>query len=331
MSDFPWPQLEWTVTGQKVNWLMDRTRELALRARAFEVALEEASAAGEAPLSKAAEALADWEHFVANLWMYAGLGEAKQVPAEDVHIHAEELAKVYGSLIETREKILEVIGADAAKKVVAREKTAKVDDAQVKLRAGELPRFGETDALGNVFTPPVAGDAVKHPITPDELKSRMAAEQKALPDNADFKTHLSLVPPAWIAAIFETYGLPMPESDDDEEAELTSNSRSTIQKKLLVEKMSPELLREAVFALDDKDRELLSELLQNGGALRYSEAMNKYGRDDADGFMWTARPPSGPIARLRRIGVAFVGMRGGKQLLAIPSDLQKALKTILAG
>lgn len=330
MSETPWPALDWTVGAQRVSWLVERTKDIALRARAFELALEDAASAGEAPLSKVAEQLDEWEHFAATIWMYAGLEKAKQVSADDVPVHAEELAKVYGSLSETREKILSTVGADAAKKIEAREKAAKVDDAQVQQRAGELPQFGETDAFGNTFVPPVAEDAVKNPITAEELRSRMSAEQKTMPDNADFKTHLSLLPPPWIAAIFETYALPMPPSDDNEEAELTSNSRTTIQKKVLGDTMGEELLRTAVFALEDRDRELLSALLQNAGALRYSEAMTKFGRDDADGFFWSQRPASGPISRLRRTGLAFVGMRGGKQLLAVPSDLQPVLRKLLA-
>lgn len=329
MSEHSWPQLDWTVTGPKLNWLIDRTKDMAYRARAFELALEQAAEAGEAPLSKVADLLSEWEHLAANVWMYSGLGEAKQVAADDVIFHAEELAKVYGSLIDTREKILGTVGPDAANRILAREKEAKVDDAQVKLRAGELPNFQETDALGNVISIPLTQDEVKHPITPDELKSRMSAEQKALPDNADFKTLMNLVPPPWVAAIFETYDLPMPESDDDEEVELTANSRSTIQKKVLAERMNDELLQTAVFALEDDDRKLLGELLNGGGAMRYSEAMNSYGKDDADGFFWSNRPPSGPVARLRRTGLAFVGMRGGKQLLVVPNDLQPKLKKLL--
>lgn len=331
MADYLWPVLDWTVGEKKLSWLLERTKQLAVLARAFEVALEEASAAGEAPLSKAAVPLGDWEHAAANVWMYAGLEDAKKIPPDDVQFHAEELAKIYATLQEKRAEILTAIGADASAKVQDRERAAKVDDASIQQRVGELPSFQETSALGAMtsmqFTEPPEA-----PITPDELKSRDSAERKTLPDDANFQTLLNLLPPPWVNAVFETHGLLLELSEDDEEAEeveLTANSRSTMQKKMLSEKIGS-LLREAVFALEEEDRKLIEELISAGGALKYSDARTKYGKDDADGFHWGDRPPSGTIARLRRVGIAFVGMRGGKQVLALPTDLIPSLTAVLA-
>ena len=88
-------------------------------------------------------------------------------------------------------------------------------------------------------------------------------------------------------------------------------------------------LRQVVFALADEARELLAWLLSTDGFVRYNLAVAKYGRDDADGFNWNERPPSGAIARVRRTGLASVGMRDNRQVVAIPSDLLAPLRSLL--
>lgn len=325
-----WPELSWDVPSSRLNWLIERTQELAYRTRAFELALEEASEAGEAPLSKVAEELEEWEGLAANLWMYVGLKEAKQLPTEDVPSHAEELAKVYANLRERRETILQKLGPEAAEKVLVREAGAKVDSQSLLERAGELPNMTEVDSLGVAQAQFSLPDETIRPLTAEEFRQRGAHESKPLPEPAHFKALLNALPPPWVHTIFDTIGLELPEElvrdEDDEEVELTANSRSTLQKRVLTERMNAELLRQIVFALDDADRQLLSELISQGGAVKYAEATAKYGKDDADGFFWQERPPSGPVARLRRVGLGFVGMRGGKQVLQAPEDLVEMLR-----
>ncbi len=326
-----WPELSWTVSPQRVQWLIDRTKDMGERARAFELALEACAEAGEAPLSKVADELELWERTSANVWMYVGLGEGKQVAAEDVPSHAEELEKVWLNLREQREAILNKLGAAAAN-VLARETTTKVPYAQLVERAGELPSFGASvDALGtpqNIFI----AEEVAKPITGDEFRQRHASESKQLPDAADFRSLLEFLPAPWVQTIFDTVGLEIPRellvSGNDEEVRLTLNSRTALQKRVLVEQMGPELLQQIVFALDETDRALLAEMVAADGAIGYGDACKRYGRDDADGFFWLDRPPSGTVAHLRRVGLAYVGMRGGKQLMVVPSDLVEPIRTL---
>ena len=42
------------------------------------------------------------------------------------------------------------------------------------------------------------------------------------------------------------------------------------------------------------------------------------------------RPPSGTVAHLRRVGLAYVGMRGGKQVMIVPTDLIAPVRALLA-
>ncbi len=323
-----WPPLSWNVPPRPLAWLSERVREMAVRARAFELALEEAAQTGDAPLSKAAEELEWWEHLAANVWMYFGMLEARQVPAEDVPAHAEELAKVYANLIEARAAILARLGQGAAK-VLALEASAQVDDAEIRQRAGELPSFSEVNALG-VEVPRPTFDGVEHPITPDEVQHRRAAESKPLPAGADLEACLAILPPPWVGEIFYTLGLELP-PPEGEAVELTVNSRTVVQRRLIAEKLprSAELLREVVFALEDEDRGFLAELIRSGGAASYAEARRRLGPDDADGFFWGERRPSGGLARLRRTGLCYVGMRDGTQVVAVPADLLGPLTALL--
>jgi hypothetical protein len=318
-----WPELSWTVSSQRVQWLIDRTKQMGEKARAFELALEACAEAGEAPLSKVADELELWERTSANVWMYVGLGEGKQVAADDVPSHAEELEKVWLNLSEQRQTILQKLG-DAASNVLAREAALKVDYANLLERAGELPSFGAgVDALGtpqNIFI----AEEISKPITGDEFRQRHAAESKSLPDPADFKALLHFLPPPWVQAVFDTIGLEIPRELLQE-----GESRTALQRQVLLERMSPALLEQIVFALNEPDRALLHELVTAGGAIRYSEACQRYGRDDADGFFWLDRTPSGTVAHLRRVGLAYVGMREGKQLMMAPSDLLAPLAALL--
>lgn len=336
MSDAQWPELSWEVPQQRLEWLAARTRELAQRARAFELALEAASEAGEAPLSKVAEDLELWEGLTASVWMYVGLGEAKQVPPDDVPLHAEELAKIYENLRERRGALLAKLG-DAAQKVLAREAAAKVTGDDLQTRVGELPSFGQdaVDALGAaapVMT--VVQPELARPVTGEELRQRMAQESRPLSEPASFQALVAALPPPWVQCVFETIGLELPHAlthdEDDEEVELTVNSRTALQRRVLTEQMTPQLLETIVFAIEEEDRALLMEVLGAGGALRYADATAKYGKDEADGFFWKDRPPSGPVARLRRTGLAFVGTQGGRSMLVVPEDLRAPLQAIIA-
>ncbi|MGA9524245.1 MAG: hypothetical protein WBV82_22515 [Myxococcaceae bacterium] len=325
-STHSWPELSWNVSSQRVQWLIDRTKEMGDKARAFELALEACSEAGEVPLSKVADELELWERTSANVWMYVGLGEGKQVAADDVPAHAEELQKVWLNLCEQRQAILQKLEAAAAR-VLAREAVAKVEYAHLLERAGELPSFGATvDALGTPQNILIAAEVSK-PVTGDELRQRHAAEAKALPEPADFKSLVHLLPPPWVQSIFESMGLEIPRELLTAEA---SKSRSALHKQVLIERMSPELLKQALLALNEPARSLLLEMVNAGGAIRYAEACQRYGRDDADGFFWLDRSPSGPIAHLRRAGFAFVGMSGARQLLVVPADLVGPIRELLA-
>jgi hypothetical protein len=324
-DDDTWPELTWEPAAQRVAWLVERTRELATLARAFEQALEDAQAEGQAPLSRVARELELWERTCANLWMYVGLGEAKKVPADEVPLHAEELAKTWARLREMRSDILEKLG-EAAAGVRERERAAKVDEAALTARAGELPTFSaEVDALGApVAQIPVVGDAPARPVTGDEFRHRQMQESRTLPEPATLAALLEASPPAWVECAFETLGLELAEP-----AEQNAHSRTAQLRRSLTAQMTPEFLRQVVFALEEQDRSLLSSLVSAKGTLRYGQVTSVYGRDDADGYSWQERPPSGPLARLRRVGLAYVGMSGKRLVVQLPEDLIEPLRELL--
>lgn len=325
-----WPAVSWDAPPRNVAWLAERTGELASHTRAFEAALEMAAAAGEAELSRATDELSRWEHEVANVFLYVGLGDASQVNADDVPVHAEELAKVCACLASTRAAILERLGPAGAARVREREAAARVTEAQIRDRVGELPSFAApVDVLGAPgAAAPAPWDAEARPVTPQELQKREAADAKELPDPPDFKPLLAALPSVWVSAIFESLGLAL--AEDAEADDLSVSAKAPLQRQLILDRLpQPEFLREVVFALADEDRALLGELLAGGGALRHGEVIARHGKDDADGFYWGDRPPSGPLARLRRTGLAYVGRARGKPTVVVPTDLREALGAIL--
>ena len=321
----PWPEIPWDPGLAPLDWLFDRVDLMVGRARGFELALEQACVAGEAALSTVADELAEWERCAANVFMYAGLRQAEQLGAEDVAAHAEELEKVWNELSGLRQVLLERLGEEAAERVVDREGLAKVDAAQVSERVGEQPAFvAATDRLSGVQTlmPSLTGPRTK-PVTADELRMRQAAEQKALPEPATLALLLEQAPSDWVGAIFDILGLELPE-------EIIAAPRAARRKEIRRHHANRESLESLVAGLPDEARALLGEILERGGVLRHSEVVERYGMDEADGFHWTARPPSGPLAWLRRMGLAFVGNQDGLKVALVPEDLRERLEAELA-
>ncbi len=327
MSDPLWPELSWTPSGEKVEWLIDRTHELAVRARGFELALEQASEAGEANLSRLADDLAEWEKLTANIWMSSGLEDAEGVTDEAVPRHADALAKVYRNLIDRRRSILAKLGAEASAKLQAREETVDVTEGEAG-ESDQVPQFGgETDLLGTQLPfIQLPGHEIQRPVSSDELRMRQTAESKQLPESGNLGALLSILPSEWVTSIFETLGLAAPGDE-----EMTAGSRSAFRRGVIHEHLLREdFLREIALALDEEDRTLLVKLMEAGKPLPYNRITAEFGKDDADGFFWGDRRPSGPLARLRRTGLAFVAMRFSQQLVQTPVDVAAKLKTVLA-
>jgi hypothetical protein len=316
MAPNDWTGLSWTPASPALPWLLERVEWMAQRARGFELAVEEA---GEEPRSRAAPVLAEWERLVAQVWLYAGLGEARQMSEEDVPAHAEELAKVWANLCELREQALASMGVGAGS-VRERERTVRVDEVQVRQRAGELPSFEDPGLPGSV--PPPLEPEVR-PVSADEVRQRLDHEARPLPQPFTLEAVVAALPPPWVATIHETLGLQLEESPDEEEG--TSPVKQQ-REEVCAALGQPDFLREVVSSLGEEERALLEALLASAEGLRYGDATARFGMDDADGFYWSERPASGPVARLRRLGLAVVARHEGRQVLAIPADLAAALQ-----
>lgn len=320
-----WPELPWEPGTPRLEWLLDRVAVLADRACCFDLGLEQAVEAGELSRSAIAGELEAWELCAANVYMYVGLREAQRLSPEEVPSHAEELEKVWRELAGLRTRLLDRLGERLAGRVLSFESSARVDDAQILGRAGELPAFvAETNVLTGEQTlmPSLTGPRGK-PVSVDELRMRQSAEQKPLPEPATLEALLAHQPSDWTSAIFDILGLDLPD-------EALGAPRAARRKAIAEHLGDKESLDSLVVGLPDEARELLAKLLESGGAMRYSEAVEKPGQDEADGFYWTERPPSGPLAWLRRMGLAFVGLRKGQKAVVVASDLRKRLKAALA-
>ncbi|MGI5860440.1 MAG: hypothetical protein ACOX6T_00115 [Myxococcales bacterium] len=321
----PWPELPWEPGTPRLEWLLDRVAVLADRTCCFELGIERAIEAGEVSRAAIASELDAWEHCAANVYLYVGLREAQRLSPEDVPAHAEELEKVWRELIDLRSRLLERLGDRLAGGVFDYETVARVDDAEILRRVGELPAFvAETNVLTGEQTlmPSLTGFRGK-PVTADEVRMRQSAEQKLLPEPATLEALLAHLPSDWASAIFDILGLDLPDA--------ALGAPRAARRKAIADYLGDEEQLEVLVAgLPDEARELLAKILERGGAMRYLDAVEKPGLDEADGFYWTARPPSGPLAWLRRMGLAFVGVRGGQKVVVVASDLRKRLKAALA-
>jgi hypothetical protein len=316
MAPNDWTELSWTPSSPALPWLLERVGWMAQRTRGFELALEEVGEVGEEPRSRAATVLAEWERQAAQVWLYAGLGEARQVSEEDVPAHAEELAKVWANLCELRQQVLAAMG-EGAGSVRERERTVRVDEARVRQRVGELPSFEDPGPVPPPLEPEV------RPVSADEVRQRQAQEARPLPQPFTLEAVMGALPPPWVATIHQTLGLQL------EEGEVGASPVKRQREEVCAALGQRDFLREILSSLEEQERALLEALLASAEGLRYGEAVARFGLDDADGFYWSERPASGPVARLRRLGLAVVARHEGRQVLALPADLAAALQAVL--
>ncbi len=162
---------------------------------------------------------------------------------------------------------------------------------------------------------------VAAPVRADEVLKRQQAESKPLPTPANLSGLLALLPGEWITAIHKTLQLPRPDFD------LSAGSRSAAMRGVIHQHLTGAGLDKVLAGLGAKERELLAALVRSPAGLVYTAVTARWGLDEADGFAWSERPPSGPVAVLRRSGLAFVGVRGPQRVVVAPADLLARMPT----
>lgn len=202
-----------------------------------------------------------------------------------------------------------------------------------EIRDGGAPMLGDDmDAPAEVGTSRLTGEAralvveqrASSPVRAEELRMRQLAESKPYPKTGHLAALLANLPTEWIGAIHATLGLP------GAGAETTAGSRATAQRAAIFEHLRrPESLAALVAGFGERERTLLAALVRTGG-LPYPRVTAKFGLDEADGYAWTERPASGPLAMLRRSGLAFVCTKDGGLFVAAAADLAAPLKEALA-
>jgi hypothetical protein len=331
-SSAAWSQLDWTCPVSAGPWLETRVLDMAALIRRFELAFQQSAdgAAGDelsAAFDAAAEALVVWDEEAAKVYVHTTRGESRPVPAEPGY--ARELRTIYDQLQDIRARILEMLGDDACALLLDAESRIEVGREAFRPAAPKKPPTKTQELRLMRFaadlTPasPEAGPPHK-PVTVDEIRMRTAAEQKPLPDSRNLGALLAILPSDWVRAVFAHLGLKL----DDEE--LTAGSRAAMCRGIIFESLrQPPFLTKVIGQLLDVDRALLRQLASHQGLLPYTRVAQTFGHDEADGFYWYERPPSGPLARLRRSALAFVGTRGVNVTVALPADLSAAVQEIL--
>lgn len=215
----------------------------------------------------------------------------------------------------------------------AKEDGAEPEYVDGELRDGDaLPSLGDDmDAPAEVGTSRLTGEVraliveqrAASPVRAEELRLRQLAESKPFPKTGHLAALLANLPAEWVAAIHATLGLAAG-------PETTAGSRATAQRGQIFEHLrDAESLASLVGSLGERERTLLGALVRTGG-LPYPRVTAKFGLDEADGYAWSERPPSGPLAVLRRSGLAFVCTKDGQLFVAVAADLVSALGATLA-
>ena len=331
-SSVAWPQLDWTCPVAAGPWLETRVLDMAALVRRFELAFQQSADGAEgdelsAAFDAASEALVGWDEEADKVYVHTTRGERKPVPAEPAY--ARELKLVYDQLQDIRAQILELLGDDASALLLDAESRIEVGREAFRPAAPKRPPTKtqelrlERFAADLISASPEAGPPRK-PVTVDEIRMRTSAEQKPLPDSRNLGALLALLPSDWVRAVFQHLQLKL----DDEE--LTAGSRAAMCRGIIFESLrQAPFLSKIVGQLLDVDRALLHQLVSHQGLLPYTRVAQTFGHDEADGFYWYERPPSGPLARLRRSALAFVGTRGVNVTVALPADLSAAIQEIL--
>jgi len=147
-----------------------------------------------------------------------------------------------------------------------------------------------------------------------------------LPESRQLGALLAILPSEWVNAAFSQLKLKL-----DEDVELSAASRSSAKRGAIYEHLKkPECLEALVKKLLPEEAELLHDLLVHQGWLPYRRLRDAYGLDESDGFYWNTRPAAGPLSKLRRKALAFVGTRNGTPMVTVPTDLAQALTELLA-
>lgn len=315
-----WPPLE-AEGPWSAETAFERTCELAARALAFESALEQALEEG-LDLAPVEKDLADWDAAAAEVFRYTGLGDGDPLPA-DLEGYRDALRDRSETLRRARAGVLARLPKSDANVLAEREGAAQIDQARLRERAAPAESLAEFEG----DAPPAQDaqvSAPSKPVAPEEVKMRAAAEQKPMPESGKLAGLLALLPSEWIAAVFETLKLKL---DDDEE--FTAGSRAAARRGVIHKSLlDPAFLSGVVARLDDPERNLLGVLTERSPT-SYQKVREKFGSDEADGFYWSERSPSGPLAKLRRAGLAYVAVQNGVAALAVPRDLKDELTRLL--
>lgn len=329
---FPdWPKLDWKCPAAKADaWLDKRTFEVAALARRFELAFTVLAEEGKLDLGAVDMALLDWDRSAAKILAYTIWGEAKRVPADPKF--ARNLEQIFQEIAKARLKVLAAFGRGEAAAVCKREEELMLDPKALRPApsspiptnfarfTGEFQAFSTTDAFKSM-------DGFKMvPVSADEVLKRTTAESKMLPESRQLGALLSILPSEWVNAAFDTLKLKL-----DEDAELSAASRSSAKRGAIYEFLKqPGNLEATVKKLLPEEGELLHDLLVHEGWLPYRRLRDAYGLDESDGFYWNTRPAAGPLSKLRRKALAFVGTRNGTPMVTVPTDLAQQLKELLA-
>ena len=328
---FPeWPKLDWKCPAAKADaWLDKRTFEIAALARRFELAFTVLAEEGKLDLGAVDMALLDWDKAAAQILAYTIWGEAKRVPGDPKF--ARVLEQIYLTIGRARFKVLGAFGRSEAAAVVAREEQLMLDPKALRpAPASPIPtNFARFTGEFQAFT---TSDAFKTlegfkmvPVSADEVLKRTTAESKMLPESRELGALLAILPSEWVNATFEQLKLKL-----DEDAELSAASRSSAKRGAIYEHLKkPECLTAIVAKLSAGETELLTDLLAHEGWLPYRRLRDAYGLDESDGFYWNTRPATGPLSKLRRKALAFIGTRNGTPMVTVPTDLTAALKELL--
>lgn len=165
---------------------------------------------------------------------------------------------------------------------------------------------------------PIAGMLDPERLMAD-MEQQWRKEQDGRPVSlrVSLKAALSAQPAHWVEAVQARLGLPTRRRKSERVADIVAALRA------------PASLLRAVGGLPQRSRTALIWLLEEGGSVRRSRFVRRFGSDSDDGWFWLDDAPDSVLGQLRLHGLVFVGQaRDGKQRVAmvvVPRDLRESL------
>jgi len=258
---------------------------------------------------------------------YLLLRRGQVAPSEAAAV-ARSTLEAASTLAAVREKILRSLEPEQRRRVLQAESRVRIHDYDLhqELAALEFEIAEQRGELVEFELPPgFFGPSDVDALAEGFLRSMKEDQEKhRLPGQGRLRTLLKDLPVVWLNAVCEALDV------DTRKLRHRQKREAAIAETLTEPARLRRVVREK---LGEKERELLSRLLEKDGRSASSSITRRFGSDEDDGWFWNESPPTSVLGRVRVHGLAFVGRTelSGRlcRTVLVPRELRNELRTIL--